>query len=313
MGSKKKGNAEAAEAARIQQQQMDRLDAIDLPDIQKMRLLLEAPELLDAAPMLLGESNLENISLDPELRRQQFERLADIQDLAETGRSAEDRDVAEELSQGAGNREQARQASLLQQLALRGATDSRTADIIRREAAQRSANRGALERDLMIQQDAANRRAAIEQQAALSGQMRQQEMAEQSNLAATRDQRSQANLLERQRAQQQVQQYADQAAEMRNQQQTYNKQLAQQQYENEIAKATGQQQAANTLTQNMMQQAQAQQAARARALQGLAQAGTSLVGVGVKSGMFDSSPSAPQQSAPMAINYTGSGNTGRTA
>lgn len=278
MGSRSAGRAEAREANRLQNEMVDRLRSVELPDIDKMRILLENPELLEDTPYLLGDSALEDVQGDPAVLAAQEETLARLQEIADTGITEGDISAQRELRDDAEAADVARQRSALQRLAERGQSDPLLEGLMRQDRAQREANRSAMTQDMMIQQAAQARQAAIPQAVQAAQQMRGQELAEQTRLAQTRDARAQANLGETQRVQGMRQMYADQAADMRNQQQMYNKGLLQQDFQNRMAKATGQSQAANTLTQNALAQSQAASQARARALQGLTQMGTGIAG-----------------------------------
>jgi hypothetical protein len=274
----KAGAAEAGAAQDIMREQLRRMENVELPEIEKMRIALEAPELLEEyTPTLLEETELGEIALDPRMREAQFSALEEMRELGQTGLGPEDLAAARELSRQVGAQEQARQESILQQMAQRGVEDSGIAAAARLASSQAAANRQAAQADRLAMESAAARRGALAQQANLAGSLRGQEFGEAAQRAQAQDVINRFNVgLQSQAAMRNIgerQRIAEQGAALRNQQQMFNKQLQQQQFENQMRK-TG---AAGGIMSGMAQQQAQIGAGKAQAA---AQQGAGLLGLG---------------------------------
>lgn len=245
-----------------------RLDQIDLPDIEKMKIALETPELVDlleaeAAP----ESEFLNIEEDPRLRADQLDALAGLRERAETGLTEEDRFNIEELIGDVGAQEMAQRRSIEQEMARRGMADSGTSLAAKLSAAQSGANRGRQEALNIGAQSAQQRQSALANLANAAGTMSQRDLNLQSQTASARDAIAQANARNRQNVAQTNlaarQAIENQRAQLSNQQQMYNRGLEQQQFQNRMAKAGAQNQAQSGIASTYAQQAQSKAAADA--------------------------------------------------
>lgn len=282
-----KGAEKAAKQGQaLTKEQMARIQAIDLPDIEKMKVALEAPELvglLEAQEM--GPSEMEDISIDPRLREAQMLALQELQERGETGFTAEDRAQLGEMRRAEDARAQAAQQGILAEAAARGTMDSGMALAAKLAAQQGSAQRAMQGAEQMAAQGAAARRQALMQAGQMGGQMAQQQFGQQAQQAQAADAINRFNVQNRQQVASQNlasrQRIADEKARLANQQQMYNKGLLQQQFQNEMSKAGATGQAAGNLAAQYGQQAQA------KASQGTAlMSGLATVGAGLASGGF---------------------------
>jgi hypothetical protein len=164
-------------------------------------------------------------------------------------------------------------------MAERGALDSGSQLAAQLAAQQGSAQRGQEAAMQMAAQAEAAKRGALEQAASAAGQMRAQDVGEQSDVARAKDEIARFNLAQRSGAQQQNLGIRQQDVGLRNQQQMYNKQLQQQQFQNQMAKQGMLNQARSAVAGVDQQRAQgAVQASQNRAagLQGMAKMGLQL-------------------------------------
>ena len=262
------GAAEDAmkKASGVTKEQMKRLDAIDLPDIEKMKILLENPELVGLleAEQLEG-SALEEISLDPKLRENQMKALQSLATQAEEGLTSQDKYAMEQLLGDVAAQERSQLAGIDQEMARRGMESSGAAERAKREALQSGANEARQRAMQMAAQGQQNRMQALQALGQQSGQMQSQDYAQQAQIASARDAIAQANAANRQNVSAQNlaarQNIENQRANLANQQQMYNKGLIQQQFQNELQKAGAQ----NTVSGNLANMYQNQAAAQAQA------------------------------------------------
>lgn len=259
-----KAGSGAMQAAQQQQAEvLRRLDAVNLPDIDKMRIALEMPELvgqLEAED--LGPSALESISLDPQLREAQMSALSEMRELAEQGLSEGDLAAARMLRRDVAADNQARQAQILDSMEQRGTLDSGLALAAQLDASQR-ANQEQMEgADRLAMQAAENRRNALLQQSSMASNIRGADYSQAADAARARDVINQFNVQNRAdvggRNLAAKQSVSDQQTALRNQQQMYNKGLEQQQFENKLRKAGAAGGALNNMAATSMAQGQAQ-------------------------------------------------------
>ena len=156
------------------------------------------------------------------------------------------------MMRGVSSSAQARDKSILQNMAERGMGGSGAELIQRLQSSQSGADRASMEQAQLAGQVQNRALDAMMRSGQLGGQIRGQEYAEQGNLASARDRIEQFNQMQRVQAQ--------------NQQEIYNKQLQQQQFENEMAKRQAVASARTMTAQQGVQRAgQIQQAGQARA------------------------------------------------
>lgn len=269
--------------------QLARLDAIDLPDIEKMRIALEAPELVDQLTAEeLGPSALEDIGTDPRLAGMQMEALQGMQDRAEQGLTQEDKfDIEEALGMAAGQ-ERAQRASIEQEMARRGINDSGQSLMMKLQGAQASANQGRKQSMDIARQAAQQKQAALQQMGQMAGQMEGAQFGRQAQVASAKDRIAAANAANRQQIAGQNlaarQAIENQRSALANQQQMYNKGLAQQQFQNQLAKSGAQGQAAGQAANMYAGQAQAQAAADASTMNTIAGLGSAYMGMPAEDG-----------------------------
>lgn len=240
------GLDELKESGKISAEAAKLLANIDLPDVEKMKLALENPELvglLDAEE--LGDSAMDEISLDPKMREAQLKALAGLQEEVDAGGiGAEDRAVMNELRRDADARSQSEQASILDSMAQRGALDSGAQLAAQLGAQQGSAQRRAESAENEAARMAAGRKQAMMQAANMSSGMEAADFGRQAQQAQAKDIINKFNVSNRQNvaAQNLAQRQAieNQRAATANQQQMHNKALQQQNFQNKIQKAGGQ-------------------------------------------------------------------------
>ena len=272
------GANQRRQAARGAESAMERarqeIAGVQLPDIEKMRLALESPELVgEYAPLLeqihqLGPSAMETVSTDPRLAQAQMQALEQISQFAKGEMTPADAAMLEQIRRQSAAQGQARQQAILSEMQQRGQGGSGAELIAKLKAGQSEADRASQEGmalQQMLQQRALS---ALSQEGQLAGSIREQQFGEQSNIAKAKDIINQFNLQNRQNIQgrnvgeqntaqlrnlAERQRLAEQGVNLRNKQQEYNKQLEQQRYANELSRAqamAGQQtQLANYLTQ----------------------------------------------------------------
>ncbi len=274
-------------ATGLTKEQLARLDAIDLPDIEKMKLLLESPELvglLDAEE--LGPSAMEEISLDPNLRANQMKALQALSQQADEGLTSQDKYQMEQLLGDVAAQEKSQLAGIDDQMARRGMESSGAAERAKREALQGGANAAREKAMQMAAQGQQNKMSALQALGQQSGQMSAQDYSQQSGVAAARDAISRANAANRQQVSGQNlaarQNIENQRSNIANQQQTYNKGLQQQQFQNQMTKAGAQNVATGNLANMYQGQAQAQAGADAQTMQTLGQLGGALIASDVR-------------------------------
>jgi hypothetical protein len=258
-----------------------RLDAVDLPDIEKMRIALEAPELVDLLEAeQLDPSQLEQIMTDPALKEKQMMALEGLRERSEQGLTAQDKMAMEDMLGQVGAQEKAQRAGIESEMQRRGTADSGTALMQKLQASQGGAQSARQKAMQMAAQGQQQRMSALQNMGQMAGQMEGQDFNRQAQVASAADRIAQANAMNRQNVSAQNlaarQNIANQKANIGNQQQMYNKGLYQQQFQNEMAKAGAQNQATGNLAGMYAQQAGAQAQADAATIGALAQGGAML-------------------------------------
>lgn len=231
---------------------------IKLPEISDMELDLLLPQLVgeygpEALQALdLGPSAMDNVTIDPALKLQQLQALSQLGELSQGGLTEADKAASRDIQREVAQTNQARQQSILQNLAQRGALGSGMELSARMGAAQQAADAQSRAGDQLAQQAQARALQALMQSGQLAGQVRGQDFSEQSQIASARDainrfnvQNQQGvmgqNVGERNRAQQMNlaarQGVADAGVNIRNQEQMHNKNLQQQDFGNRMSLA----------------------------------------------------------------------------
>lgn len=270
-GDPNAGSGAAAAASAQYKKMMEELEKLNIPDIEKQKIMLQIPELqgiLQAEQ--LGESSMSELAPDQQSVDAQRSAIGKLQELADKGFSEEDMAASRMLSRQVGGDEQARQNSIIADMAARGQGSGGQELAARLASSQGAASRQAQSADQLAIDQANARKQALSQLGSQASQFRGQQFQEQSSAAQARDTINQFNALQRANAGQtnlaNRQNIANQSAGIKNQEQQYNKGLVQQQFQNQLSKASGQQAAAGNLAQNYQQQANAQaQASQAQA------------------------------------------------
>lgn len=252
----RKGRA-AAERAALEA--LAYYDAIKIPTIQEQLLNLltpqvvgeYTPEMLQA--LALEPSAMEQVRVSPELKQQQLDALAQMEQISKGGMTEADAAAMRQIQRQTGQQARARQLAVLNDMAQRGALGSGMELAAQLQAGQQADQAASEASDRLAQELLARKMAAIQNVGSMSGQARQQEFGEQSDVARARDAIAQFNLQNRQNvmgqniaerntaAQRNL--AARQAAEesrvnILNQQQQLNKALQQQKFLNEMQLAS---------------------------------------------------------------------------
>lgn len=239
-------------AIKQQKRQMARLDAIDLPELEEY--ILQSPELVGLlGAEELGDTSFEKIQEDESLRQAQLDALRQMQEMGEVGLTPEERAQRAEMLRESAAQGQAAQKQILQSMAERGNLDSGASLIAQLQANAQQGMDARRQSEQMAADVAQRRRDAINRASGMAGQMSQQDLARQTNLASARDRISQFNAAQRAQtgrlnlaAQQNIE---NQQAAIANQQAQVQNQLNQQRFQNELSKATGQGQVASNMSQ----------------------------------------------------------------
>jgi hypothetical protein len=256
-------------------EQVKMLQRIDLPEIEKMRIMLESPELVGLLEAeQLQASALENIKTNPELAAMQMQALQSLKQRAEGGGlTPEDKMQMEQMVGQVAAQEKAQRSAIEQEMLRQGTADSGQSAVMKQMASQNAANQGRQQALQMGAQASQNRMAAAQNMASVASGMEQNQYQRGSDLANARDAIARANAANRQQVNQQnlaaQQAIANQRATIRNQQEMHNKGLYQQDFQNKLSKSTGVAQAMGNQANMHAQQGAAQAQADAAMTQGL--------------------------------------------
>lgn len=254
-GAGQNGQADSDRAAALQQY----LD-VNVPDVQQQQVILQqlksqgqlTPQMESALQQ--GPSALQGVSVDPRLRQAQMSALSSLQGLGSTGLNATDREALFGVQNAQAQQNQAQQASILQNMAQRGALGSGE-ELAARLSASQAGQANAQQQGLGVAAQAQARALqAIQQSGQLGGQMENQQFGEDAQKAAATDAINRFNTQNSQQVQgtnvnasnqaqaanlANAQRIADTNTGLANQQSLYNSQLYQQQYQNQLQKAAG--------------------------------------------------------------------------
>ena len=258
---------------------VDEFKDIEIPDAEEMALEFETlvqqgvitPE--QAEVMMAEESQMNGILLDPNLKQNQMNALAGLQDISDSGgMTAMDKANLNKIKTQEATAARGAREAILQNAQARGAGGSGMELMAQLQNAQASADRTS-QRDMdiagMAQQRALD---ALMKGGQMSGQMIDQSFGQQAQTAGANDaisrfnaanqtnmnqfntaannQAQQANLQEKQRVN-------DTNAQIANQQQQYNNNQVQQQFNNRMTKAGGQNQVNTNNSSNKGRDSQA--------------------------------------------------------
>lgn len=250
-----------SDGTREMSQSVDEWRKLATPDIEQMKIQLEGlvqqgqmtPE--EAQNVLLGQSDMNNISLDPKLKQTQMDALSSLMDISDSGgmttmdKANLSKIQNQEMAAQRGQRE-----AILQNAQARGMGGSGLEMMAQLQNQQDSATRQS-QRDLdvagMAQQRALD---SLIQGGNMAGQIGAQDFGQQAQVAGANDAiarfnaqnqnaNNQFNVSARNQAQAQnlaeKQRVADQNVNNRNQSQMNNKALIQQDFQNRATKAGG--------------------------------------------------------------------------
>lgn len=284
-GGSNAGKKEMKEANKIIRDNVARLEAIGVPTIEAQQIALENPELVGLLEAeQLGPSAIEQVSTDPRLKQAQMSALSELAGLAETGLGTADKIAFDQLQRRAGEAAQAEQASVIQEMAQRGMSDSGASLIAQLNAGQKQADRLSQSGAQLASQAAEARRAALMQKANLASGIRTQDYGQGMDLANARDSISRFNAQNRQGVNERNlnlrQSLENQRAATANQQEIANKGLIQQKFQNEIQRAGGINASYGNLANSLQQQAAAKAQGAAAQTQGLLALGGAAIGAG---------------------------------
>jgi len=239
---------EAARQSALQQEQIQKaiadLEAVGVPSIEAQQIAIDKymPELQGTLQAeTLGNTAMDEISLNPEVRNAQMAALRQMQELGQTGLNAEDRMARQEMLDQSSSQDQARQSSILQSMAERGSLDSGAQLAAQLQSKQNQAEAARKSGLQLAAQVSQARRDALAQAGQLGTQMRSQSFGEQSSTARAKDAISQFNAQNRQKVAErnlnEQQRIAEQRAAIQRQQEVQNKGVIGTQYNQRLGKA----------------------------------------------------------------------------
>lgn len=256
--SANEGNKSRRAAATAARDKQNIIAGVKLPDIEDQELDLLIPQLVGEydpevmQSLNLDPSDMENVSVDQDIKNQQLKALAGLSEVAEGGLTEADRAASRDIQREVAQNNVARQKALLSEMDQRGVLGSGMELAARMKANQMSADAQSRAGDQLAQQAQARALQAMIQQGNMASQVRGQEFGEQSQVAQARDVINRFNTNNRQDvANQNInmgneaqrmnlmarQAQADNAAALKNQQQIHNKNLLQQDFNNRAGMA----------------------------------------------------------------------------
>lgn len=243
-GSSSAGSGASAQASALEARAVEELEKLEIPEIEKQKLMLEMPKLVGLLQNeSLDSSAFDSLEIPQELRDNIMGAIESEKDYAEQGITDEDRARLDNIQRMTQADEQARQDSIMQSMAERGASGGGSELAQRLMSNQASADRAQQSSRELAAEASQNRRQATQNVANMSGQMADRDVNLGSQKASAADEIARFNAMNRQNVNQQnlaqQQSIADQQTGLRNQQQQYNKGLYQQQFQNELGKASG--------------------------------------------------------------------------
>ena len=189
------GNANkkaAAEAAAVQEANYQRnkalLESVGIPSIEAQEIALTNPEYVgDLVAEMQGKSALTEIALDPKLRQNQMNQLAELEGLTKTGLGTVDRIALDEAQSEATQADKSRRAAILSNMAQRGTMDSGAALAAQLQSSE-AANQQAMQQSQNIAKQAStNRMNAINALANQSSNIESKDYSRASDAATAQD------------------------------------------------------------------------------------------------------------------------------
>lgn len=303
-----RGSAEQQQAAAIQQ-----LQAVGVPSVEAQKIVLQNPEYVaqwanqQETAEQQGPSAMEGVSTDPRLGLAQMQALERMQQLGSESFTPEEQAQLKGMQRENAQRGAANQATILQNMAQRGAGGSGLELASRMAAAQNQAQNEAEAGDRLSAEAHSRALQAMMNAGELGGKVREQEFGEKSNVAKAQDAIANFNALQRAGTQQRNvgtanstaeaqarmrQDIENQRADLANRQEMHNKELQQTQFANQMAKA-------QALQQPMQKQASQTAAGAAATGEGIAKTfggiGSAIAGM-AKTDAGDAGVSAEDQS-----------------
>lgn len=243
------------------------LESMGVPSEEAQRIALQYAQ--------VGPSAMEDIETDPRLQNAQMDALGKLQQMGGSGLTDSERAEQMMMQRSGAAQGQARDKSIMQNMAERGLGGSGMELAQRLQSSQSGADTAAMAQAQLSGQAQQRALGAISQAGQMGGQIRGQDFGEQANVASAKDRIAQFNEQNR--------------ASSSQQEEIHNKGLRQQQFENEMAKRKAVASARTGTAQAGMQRATATQAAGQAAAQGALQAGAAksqlignLAGAGMK-------------------------------
>lgn len=236
------------------------IQGVNVPDIDKMRLALEqyqstgslTPNMENAS--LLGNSNLQNIALDPKYNQYTQSALQKMADVSQNGLPDVDRAQLQNILNSTAQQNQSNQKAILENRAARGmggSGDELAAQLSSQQSGANTASNQALQLAALAAQrkmDATGQLGSMVQTAQNSDYQRQAQLQAQKDAIAQFNAQQQQGVTQRNTTNQNEaqrlnlanqQDISNQNTALRNQQQQYNKGLEQTNYNNQMQRATG--------------------------------------------------------------------------
>lgn len=247
--------SQARDAEQARKRALRQYSEIQIPELAAQELDLYLPEYLGGydptmeEQALLGESAMEGIALDPQMRQAQMQALQQLAEIGQAGLTPEDMAAMRSMQRQVAGSEQSRQADIMQDMARRGMGGSGLELAARLSSSQAASQRESELADQLAQQAQARALQGITQAGTLGGQLRSQEFGEQSDIARAKDVISQFNVQNQQQVRQrnieaqrqaqlrnlqEQQRLSEQAMGIKNYQQEANKGLLQNQFSNQM-------------------------------------------------------------------------------
>jgi len=221
--------------------QIKRIDALDIPDEEKMKLILQNPELVGLLEQEeIGRSEMNEIQLDPRLRENQMAALDMLKERSTEGLTAQDKYGMEQMLGGVAAQEQSRQADIEADMARKGMDSSGAALMSKLQSKQSGANTArdrAMQMAAMGQQ---NKLAALSQLGQQSGKMQGQDFDRQAQMASANDAIARANAMNKMQVGRENlsarQGIEDERARRANEQEKWNRKAGQREFDNQVEK-----------------------------------------------------------------------------
>lgn len=286
------GAGDRERARELQEEAYQAIMGLDVPGIEEQKIALQklvqqgelTPEALET--ILQQESEMKGISTDPRLKTAQMQALDRLSKQGLEGLTLQDRVALDEVRNQVESDTQARNKSILQDMAQRGMGGAGAELAMQMQSSQSGANRAKAEADRLAAMAQQRALEATMNAGRLGGEIRNTDFSEQERIASAQDAINRFNAANRQSVAQinvnnrneaqaanlrEAQRISDNNAALANEQEKYNKGLVQTNFNNRynqtVAGANARSGLANTLNQNATQT----QAAAAGVGQGVGQ------------------------------------------